>query len=318
MKIFSAWRKKKSSFFLVYRAAIWFGKKDFGNSLDFLNEAISLNPNWVWVYRFRALVRERLGQDKQAMEDYNSALSIHPKDSQSLVGLGHFLGRQRNYQAAMAALSQAIQLSPKLSSAYLERGCIWNCLGETERAIEDLNKAVSLGLRNDQLHYERGNCYGKLGRINDALADINEAIRINPHHADALVQCGLIWLEKGDLEQALENVNLGISKKPFWLAESYYGRANVRLARNEIDLAMEDYSLAIELKPNCSDYYLTYAWVLIKKGDNNSAISYIQKAHDIVKNKYSANPSESSTDHPELQRVMDALNWASEIKKNEP
>lgn len=317
MKLLVAWKNKIASFLIVLRAHYQYSIKDFGLAIDCLNEAISLNPSWVWLYRFRADAKEKLGQDKEAFADLKSALAINPNDIWALHCLGQLMERQGDYAGSIVALSQAIQLSPRFSSAYLQRGSARRSLGEYEGAIEDLTKAFSLGMRDENLHYERAICYLVSGRIDDALTDMNEALRINPNHADALVNCGLIWLEKGDLDQALANLNLGISKNPYWLAESYLGRARVRFARNEIDLAIEDYSLAIENKQDCSDSFIERAFAFNKKGDNYNAISDIQKAHAIVKNKYPINTSGSTPVNPEYQRVLEAVKWANEFQKKE-
>jgi tetratricopeptide (TPR) repeat protein len=315
MKLFLAWKNKIASFLNVLRANYRYSIKDYGLAIDYLNEAISLNPNWAWLYRFRADAKEKLGQDKEAFEDLKSAFAINPNDIWALHSLGQLMERQGDYAGSIAALTHAIQLSPRFSSAYLQRGRTRRSLGENEGAIEDLTKAFTLGMRNENLHYERSICYFGAGRIDDALTDMNEALRISPNNADALVRYGLIWLEKGDLEQALANLNLGISKNPYWLAESYLGRARVRLAKNEIDLAIEDYLLAIENKPDCSDSFIECAFAFNKKGANDSAISYIQKAHAIVNNKYPNHPSGSTTVNPEYQRVLEALKWVLEFQK---
>ncbi len=62
------------------RAANHLEKQNFPEALDDLNKAIEFNPDYAPAYFMRGEIRERLGQKKEAKEDFKMAAELDPED----------------------------------------------------------------------------------------------------------------------------------------------------------------------------------------------------------------------------------------------
>ena len=100
-----------------------------------------------------------MGQRDQAIEDFNQAISLDPKDATAYRYRGFnylYLGQ---YQRAVTECNQAIHLNPKDAEAYSNRGLAYNELGKNDLACVDLWKACNLGECNSlRLEQKKGYC----------------------------------------------------------------------------------------------------------------------------------------------------------------
>ncbi len=99
-------------------------------ALDFLTEAIRIDPKFVAAYINRGVVYYDQGQYQRAIQDYD----------------------------------QVIRLDPGVSVAYSNRGAAYNALGRQQRAIEDYNQAIRLDPDNAVAYNNRGIMYNAMGK----------------------------------------------------------------------------------------------------------------------------------------------------------
>ena len=102
------------------------------------------NPLKGLAYAYRGDVHLSLGQYRQAISDYTSALKIDPKDSEKYNRRGITYAHLGEYERAISDYSMAIVLNPDESSAYKNRGVVYIVLEKTEEAKRDLLKAAEL------------------------------------------------------------------------------------------------------------------------------------------------------------------------------
>jgi DNA-binding helix-hairpin-helix protein with protein kinase domain len=161
----------------------------------------------------------KVGDYEGAIENYNQALRLNPKDAQAYLNRGnarleiaqHSGDPDRVYKAAIADFSRSLVLKPNRGEAYLGRGMVRYEIAQYSKnpdrdyqlAIDDFNQALRLAPQVAKAYVKRGNVRYKLaqykGDLNAgykvAIGDFNKALSLNPQEAEAYLKRGIIRYE---------------------------------------------------------------------------------------------------------------------------
>ena len=85
-----------------------------------------------------------LDDNKGALEDYNIAIELNPKDAEAFNNRGVVKKRMNFNVGALSDYTQAIALNPKDSIAYANRGRLKKLYFDNEGAAIDLDQAIAL------------------------------------------------------------------------------------------------------------------------------------------------------------------------------
>lgn len=115
------------------------------------------------VYQIRALARVRLGDPKNALDDFTLALNQDPENATLLTQRGQaFLACQREqHQSALQDFEKAMQCNPSNGPAYAGRARVRMELGQLGSALTDAEKALELGPRTPSLLYGIASLYAR-------------------------------------------------------------------------------------------------------------------------------------------------------------
>jgi tetratricopeptide (TPR) repeat protein len=198
------------------------------NSITLWNHTLKVTDYNGIAYNMRSVAYYQQGNYRQAMEDLNRAIEIHPGFADAYYNRGVVYNNLSNYRQAMEDLNRAIEIHPGFADAYYNRGVSYGGLGNYMRAIEDYGKAIEIRPDYADAYYNRGFTYENLGQHQRAIEDFNETIRLKPDDADVYCKRGLAYGILGnnnlgcrDLQKACE---LGICK----LLEAAKGRGLCR------------------------------------------------------------------------------------------
>lgn len=131
-----------------------------------------------WVEKGVALVIE--GKYNEAIEAFNKAIELNPKDAVAYNNRGAAYGQSGNYKQQIEDSSRALQLNPKDAVAFNNRGVAYGELGNYGQEIEDCTKAIELNPKLAMAYYHRGIAYRKLGNSKQAIKDKSKAYALNP------------------------------------------------------------------------------------------------------------------------------------------
>jgi len=98
------------------------------------------------------------GDYKGAIDDYNKAIEINPKDADAYYNRGNAKDELNDYQGAIADYSKAIEINPQNVAAYNNRGVAKGRSKYFQSACDDFKKVASLGneYRINWLNSEEG------------------------------------------------------------------------------------------------------------------------------------------------------------------
>lgn len=110
-------------------------------TIDYLNEAIRLNPDFADAYIQRGIVYADMKKYQRAIMDYDKAIILKLRDRSS---------------------------TPNRATAYNNRGSAYGNLGEHDKAIRDYNTAIRLNPDEAVYYNDKGSAYGKHGEYDRA------------------------------------------------------------------------------------------------------------------------------------------------------
>jgi tetratricopeptide (TPR) repeat protein len=128
-------------------------------AIEYLNNAIKLQPDAADVYFIRATAYYDLGQPQLAIKDYNEAIRLKPDYASAYYHRGNAYASLRQYERASKDYNEAIRLEPNYAMAYYNRGNAYLKLGQPQRAIEDYNEAIHLEPNYAMAYYNKACCF---------------------------------------------------------------------------------------------------------------------------------------------------------------
>jgi tetratricopeptide (TPR) repeat protein len=162
------------------RADAYFAAGDKQQALDDYNEALRLAPRNADLYYNRGVFYAAQNDGDAAMRDFQAALGINPKHVPALLKRARIYQTRGNFSGALADYSQAILAQPKTAALWSERGYVRILLGEYQAAIQDEAEAIRRDPKLARAYYFRGAAYAGLGDSESARSDIASAVRLDP------------------------------------------------------------------------------------------------------------------------------------------
>lgn len=175
-------------------------------AIENYDKAIKINPNYVEARTNRGLVYAALGNDKQAISDFDKAIEINPTYAEAYYNRGISFRRLGNGRQAIGDFDKAIELKPKYAEAYNSRGVVYAALGSDRQAIGDYDHAIEINPKYAEAYYNHGNSDLHLGNYREALGDYDKAIEINVKYAEAYNNRGYAYWRLGNYKQAIEDL----------------------------------------------------------------------------------------------------------------
>jgi tetratricopeptide (TPR) repeat protein len=152
-----------------------------------------------WFYKANALSDGKKYTDPiKAIEYLNNAIKLQPDDENYYYNRGVAYDNLGQYQPAIKDYNQAISLKPDYAEAFHNRGTIYSEIGQYQLAIKDFNEAIRLQPNDAEAYHGRGFAYDKLDQYQRAIEDYNQAIRLQPDYTKAYNNRGINYLSQGN------------------------------------------------------------------------------------------------------------------------
>ena len=188
------------------------------NTLDRPSLASKGSEGFVAYYN-QANAYYKVGDYDSAIENYNQAIKINPKDALAFLNRGNALYEaaqhsgdpDRLYREAIKDFNRSLQLKPNQGDAFLSRGIVRYEVAQYsksperdyQQAINDFNQALRLSPQVAKAYVKRGIVHYKLaqykGDLNQgykaAIGDFNKALSLNPQEAEAYLKRGIVRYE---------------------------------------------------------------------------------------------------------------------------
>ena len=249
---------------------------NFESALTYLDAAVELDPGLNDALIQRAKVKVELGRINDAINDFNIAGSIDPKNGEPDFYLGYLPFAADTAGIVIDRLNSAILKGYKQPQAYYYRGLYYLLASNYSEALNDFTAAVDLKENYSLAYHDRAAAKRALGDLQGALYDYRLATNFDNNFPLAFNNMGSVKMVLGDYDGALADFSVAINLKPdFYIA--YNNRGTAKYYLGQADSALVDFDKAISLQQDFLPAINNKAAGLTKKEAYSEAIGLLDQ-----------------------------------------
>jgi len=189
----------------------------------------------------KGLVLASRHENEEAIVEFNEYIKTKPSDFTAYIVRGDSYEDTQQFEKAIDDYSKSIRLEPKLADTYDRRATAYTNLEDFQRAIKDYNKAIEIYPEKADYYCNKSVVYDKLSDIDGVIDCCTKAIELDENHATAYYMRAMSHTEKGEYDKALQDYNVAIRLKPEFIADVYFNRGILYQRKGEYKKALEDF-----------------------------------------------------------------------------
>ena len=182
--------------------ALFYGKKDYRQALQYYNAAIRSNRQMSEAYAGKALVNMAMQKYKEAMIIIEEAIQKSFNNEPELHYVRGLLNYQRGkYKLAIDDYDWVLVISANWNNyqVFLNRGIAYHAFGKPDHAVQDITKAITIDPNNVSGYIARGNVLYQIAEYRDAIEDFKKAEILNPEENSVnTYNIGMSYYKLGD------------------------------------------------------------------------------------------------------------------------
>lgn len=247
------------------------------DGLTDLCEAIEMAPHEAESLRLRGELYLRRNRTKQALADFDAAISLAPYDMVLELDRATALEALERYPEAREIYSRIVRRLPGQVAPLLHRARLSAMAGDHALVIDDANSALEIDPNQDYALLLRAGSLAQLERFEEALPDIDRAIALQPDSIYAIGLWVTIIQKTGRSNSAIkglhQQVEANYDDSAAWLRLALLYSAQRRLGK-----AIDAYSAVIELGQQRAFAYQQRGDIYLNVGMHKEAIADYDEA----------------------------------------
>jgi serine/threonine protein kinase/tetratricopeptide (TPR) repeat protein/TolB-like protein len=182
-------------------------------ALKACNTSVGLNDQLPEVHVTLGRVHSGTGKYNQAIDDYERALDLAPRNGEAFTGLAGTYALLEQYDKAEATHQTAIRLRMSDWRAFKQFGLYYFSRGRYAEAAAQFERVVKLTPDNAQGYSNLGAAFYYAGDLDSARMNWEKSVAIEPRHS-ALSNLGKLYSDQGNDGLAAERYNQALELDP--------------------------------------------------------------------------------------------------------
>lgn len=243
--------------------------------------AVALQPGHAGARYGLGVALAAMGRLDAAAASLGESSRLEPKNILPLLALGQVRIAQRDADAAIAAYERAVEIQPRFVAAQEGLGDAQSLKGAHEKALGTYRTAAQLAPTSPWPAFKQGNVLLAMKRNDEAERAFAASVAIDDRFAPgynnlANLAAGRRERHAQALAWAQKAVELAPQGATYWDT-----LASVRLARGEIDAAIEAGRRATSLPPASAEHHYTLGVALQRKSSRAEAAAEFRRALEL-------------------------------------
>lgn len=265
---------------------------------EYLQKAIALDQNNAALRLKHARILDKLGQNDDAVKEYNCVLSSggddpeilysleriyrqklaqSPNDAATLTDLGAILQKQSKFDEALQYYTQASQLDPASVTTRLNVGTLYQQKKSYDSAIAAYDSILVLYPNNVQANLYKAQCLAAIGQNDKALEGFSKVLSIEPNNKDVKNQIFDTLKTIMTPTEIIAYMNK-IAPSDRATADNMYDYAIELHKQNKLDEAISYYKEVLKVKTDNPEVYVNLAIAYKQSNDLAQAKQVLQNA----------------------------------------
>ena len=282
--------------------------EDYDGAIQDFTRQIAIDSEHVDSYFLRGMIWDKKNECAKAINDYTSVIQLEDGNADAHYFRGILKEKNKDLAGAYIDYSDAIRVNAEHVDGYIHRDWLNIQKNSFVEAEKDLQRAIDIDSSNVQSYYYLGFIQAERRQFDLALLNYLKAVRINPFYnldypvasmkkhvlrdyttaLNKLVKfpdishqdVALMYHYLKNEDAALKHINLALASdkinspsKNEQLAIHYFISARIHTSRDELTMALQDLTSAIDLNPYNSFYYYNRALIYKSLSENMKACS---------------------------------------------
>lgn len=225
---------------LIEKGDIYFDKGRYQKALDNYNKALNLEPKNIDALICVGLCYRNLKEYDKAIEYYNTALEIEPDNKTALNNKGYALEMKDQIEEALEMYKKSLEVDPNYDMPLVNLTKIYIDKKDYEAAIKVYKNALKVDPINTANWIDLGRAYRFMEKYDKAIKAYSEALRLVPSNKIAWNNIGYVYFMQKEYEKAIDALTKSLEID--WLYDLPYSNLN-KIYKEMIDQNIIDFKL---------------------------------------------------------------------------
>jgi tetratricopeptide (TPR) repeat protein len=181
-----------------------------------------------------------------------------------------------NYQDAVEQFTKAIDLQPDYDKAYQARAVVYEKLGMKREAAEDYDRAATFLDKKPEVYYEAGRLYYELAEYDKAIDRLDKSIEMKRNYVEPYQVKANVLIAEELYEEALEVAHYALTLKENTYNFYLHGTVNEKMGK--LESAEADFINAVSNNHSHVPSLLALADVRLRLGKTDFALQHANRA----------------------------------------
>jgi len=227
----------------------FYKEREFKKALDYVTEAIAMEPEFGYFYFLRAEFRFICGNWRGCRNDLDQAVRLDSDKHSPIQYRAWLRFIRKDYEGAIEDFDKARAIPPYLELKCISgRGRIKQKMGDFLGAYIDFTWCAENLPKYPEAYFYRAMLAYKFRLPQISINDFGRAIEKDPNFISAYYQRGLVFFDIGEYEKAINDLSKAISLFPLFRSALWL-RAKVFFKQDLLEEAEKDLMTVINLCP---------------------------------------------------------------------
>ena len=255
----------------MLRGVVDYNEKKFSSSILAFQKAITQKPT-IEAYFKLGLAMFQSGNLESALSQFQVVVDRVPEDKAARQMIGTILFNQRRMEEAQQVAARVIELDPENSWAHNMLGNTLIAQGKLDEAEKAFDKVIAQQPGMVMAHLQKSNINQIKGKPEEVLKSLQLAVKGAPHNVQARNVLARFYAVRRKYDEARNVLEAGLTgKKPDAALYTFMGR--IELARNNRDVALQDFMKSREASPLFEPAYFELAQLYAAAGEPSKALA---------------------------------------------